>query len=333
MMNKRGAGGLKAWHIFVALGLIVVFVFGGIYANNVGWLGGDQQTGVTKTGDTVKNTDTQTVSSGCAQNPSVTTAITDGITGASISPTVTGNYILTDLSDQVRKLGTTAPTERGTVDAIFNTSNYISTIVNDYKVGCNAQSIPVKMNANASATVSIYNNAGTAVLAENVTNETVSAAGGSYNWKYHFVGVSQKSTGKQLLVVELGNSSNLQSVSMSGAQSVPVPGGYNPLKTIGSVGKAYAFLLPSMDDGAIADFNLQVQSNPNTYVTGYVYNTIYQIQPFINVDGSFNMADGSTSADGSTNPSYLAFDSLNAVKYHDVQTKIFGIGNKAFTSF
>jgi len=241
-------------------------------------------------------------SAGCPVNPTVVSAVTDTLTpGTSI--TTTNSYRINGVYT-----GTTAPTTVGTADILFNASGYIANIKTGVPINCNANLVTNNLYARANATLTYYSTNGLNSLTLSTINETVMSAGGSYNWKIHLQGTDKKSTGKQLFVVELSVPANVSSVSMSnGAQEVAVPNGYARQLTNSY---AKAFLLPAVVGNTAVDYNLAVAASTSTIVSGLVYTTIYNVEPFVETDGSFSDIGA-------------AFNSVNTAKWADRQTKNF----------
>lgn len=240
-------------------------------------------------------------SGSCQIAPSIAAAVVDANNlGTAITPTA--NYRINGVFT-----GTTAPTYAGTADIMWNTSGYLNTIKSGVNVGCGANQVTGQMKAYTNSTLTYYSNDGLTKLVLNTANETVAAAGGSYNWKLHMQGVDKKSTGKQLLIVELSVPANVSSVALSGGSEVAVPNGYSKQATNGYV---KAFLLPSIDGNVAVDYNLQVAAASAKLVQGTVYTSILSVEPFVETDGTFS-------------DSGLAYNSLNVAKFHDSQTKNF----------
>lgn len=285
-MGKENQTKVIAFGVLIVVGILVYAVF---FKPQTTIVNNNPVPGVGNTGVTQ-----------CAIAPSIVSSVTDALSpGTAVTTTnyYRNNGIYT---------GTTAPTYASTSDILFTASNYLSVIKSGVALGCGANQVSGSMYALANASLTYYGDNG--LIALSVTqNETVKAAGTAYNWKLHFQGTDKKSTGKQLFIVELSVPGNVSSVSMSGAEVVAVPNGYTRQATNGY---AAAFLLPAITGTVPQDFFLTAQSATGKVISGTVYTTIYSVQPFVEVDGTF-------SDEGK------AFDSLNAAKSATSQTKNF----------
>jgi len=243
----------------------------------------------------------------CPVNPSVVTAFYDTLNpGTAISGTV--NYRLNGAY-----LGTTSPTTSGTADMLISNASYISAIKSGVAISCNSNLVTGSLLALTNATLTYYSDTGLVALVQSTANETVKGAGSAYNWRLHFQGVDKKSTGKQLLIVELSVPANVSNVVLTpqglapSAQVVAVPNGYTRQATNGY---AVAFLIPAVTGANAVDYTLSAQSASSKVITGQVYTTILNVQPFVETDGTFSDVGN-------------AYDSLNTAKFATSQTKNF----------
>jgi len=303
----------KATNPYLILFLAVILSVGGVWflaSNGYINLGTQQQLTQTKTcpdGTIVASGAVCPApgGGGCEVNPSVVLTVTDALQpGTSVS--ASGFYRLNGVYT-----GSTSPTTKGTADILISAAEYVNTTLTGQVINCGSNQIAASLYSQASATDSIYNNAGTAVLTNAATgganNETVGSTGGQYNWKYHLVGTDKKSTGPMLLVVDLQAAvANVSSVSLTPLTGSPsatalgsVPSGY---VTQTSGGYSKAFLIPAIIGASSADYNLQVQAATGYLVSQKVYTRLYDLAPFVETDGSFN-------------PGNNAFDSIGAAKY------------------
>lgn len=238
----------------------------------------------------------------CPIAPSVTYSITDALNGGT-AVTPTSYY-----RNNGAYSGTTAPTFSGTTDILLTSANYLNKVHSNVPLTCGANQIVDNMYAVANASLTYYTDNGLASLSI-TQNETVKSVGSAYNWKVKMTGTDKKSTGKQLMVVELSVKQNVSSVTLSGngVQAIAVPQGYSGQISNGFVA---AFLVPAINGAYPVEYNLNVQSASGKTVVGNVYTTIYNVQPFVETDGTFS-------------DSGLAFDSLSTAKYATTQTKNF----------
>ena len=237
----------------------------------------------------------------CAINPSIVSAFTDTLSPGT-AVTVTNYY----RSNGVYT-GTTAPTYQGTADVLATAAGYVNTIVSGVPINCGANQLTGSMFSLANASLTYYSDNGLLSLNSVTQNETVKAAGTAYNWKLHLQGVDKKSTGKMLLIVELSVPANVSSVTLSGGQVVAVPNGYTRQATNGY---AAAFLIPAVTGTVPVDYYLTAQAASSKVIQGTVYTSIFNVQPFVETDGTFSDVGN-------------AWDSLNTAKSATSQTKNF----------
>jgi len=240
-------------------------------------------------------------SAGCNIAPSVVNAITDTSTPGT-SVTATNSYRMNGVYT-----GATAPTSVGTADILFNSSGYLNKIKAGNAIGCGANLIVDNMLAYTNATLTIYSDNGLTALADGTVNESVKVAGGSYNWKLHLQGVDKKSTGKQLVIIETSVPANVSSITMNAGTNVAVPNGYTRQLTNGF---AVAYLLPALTGNVAQDVNIAATAATAKILQGRVEITVISVEPFVETDGTFS-------------DSGLAYNSLNAAKFHDSQTTDF----------
>jgi hypothetical protein len=178
---------------------------------------------------------------------------------------------------------------------IADNTSYIAREFTYGPVDCGAQNVPVDLyaTANNSVSVKVYNDAGTDVLTNaasgaTTTNETAFSSGGSKTWRIHIEGSNLQSTGNQMLYVELPTNSavNVSTVTLNGANPLASTSTYisatntNPYKV--------AFEIPSLENGATADYYLKVKlTNGKILTTGAVYFKLFEEQPFVDTDGKF----------------------------------------------
>jgi len=281
----------KQWIWFVAIAVGIILIANGTI--NLGGLFGDK--------DVVPPVIPG--SEGCNIVPSVTQSLTDKLTPGTA---------ITESSSEWRLngayLGTTEPSSVGTVDVIFiNNTGYLSELVTGFQTECGAKPLIATMYANTSASLTYYSDNGLSALTWQTSNETAKAAALTYNWNLHFQGVDKKATGKQMFIVELSVPANVSSATLGGLTPITVPNGYSRQLTNGYVS---AWILPSIVGNTAVDYNLAVTAATAKVIDGNVYTTIYNMQPFVETDGTFNAGD-------------KAFNSLNTAKYGSSHTKNF----------
>lgn len=284
--------------IGAAIGLVIVAILG--YAAYTGQLKIPSFTGQGIT--TINNN--QPATNGCAINPSIVYALTDALTPGTALTGGTNYYRLNGVY-----AGSTAPTTPGTVDVLLTNTSYIAKIHTGFPLNCGSNLFTDSLYLLTNATQTIFANYNPAVILTNTAaggayNETVAAAGVGYNWRFHQQGVPLKSTGTEMIVIELSALANVTGISISGATPITVPNGYTRQLTNGYVA---AFILPAVTGNVATDNNIAITAATSKIVTGAVYTTTYSIQPFVDTDGTFNSG---------TSP----YDSVNTAKYATYQT-------------
>ena len=304
MKDKNGK--VKPMNLLIGSLVVVALVIGIGYALNM--------FGVVKIGpQSVAPTGNPAIDHGgstpaqCALAPSLVNVVTDALTpGTAISATPS-------FRDASGYLGTTAPTYADNVDILYNATGYLSVVDKGNVLTCGANKNVATMYALTNATLTYYSDTGLVALVQSTANETTKGAGAAYNWRLHFQGVDKKSTGKQLLIVEVSVPANVSNVVLTPqglaapVQVVAVPNGY---ARQGTNSYAAAFLIGPLTGANAVDYTLTAQSASAKVITGQVYTTLYSVQPFVDIDGTFS-------------DSGLAFDGLNAAKWATSQTKNF----------
>lgn len=295
MKNKKAAVG-PGIIVFAIIGLLLLGIIGyGIFtlANkpvNVNIQGGDDNTpigGNCETYTALAVTATDALNLGTAIGGLTVSYAKNGVYVGTTSPTVTGG-------DDISFIAGNATT----IDEIFPAV--------EIKCGPNPKEITLKTYGNGTIRIAPDTLSGTGQYLTNAAaggaaNETKTAAGDSRNWEITFKGNDKKTTGKQLVIVELSSPSNVSSLSMSGATEVPVPNGYTRQLTNGYV---EAFEIPAVEGNSVATYNLAVTASTSTIIQGAVYTSWYAEQAFVDTDGSFKVG---------------AFDALNTAKWQDRQ--------------
>ena len=252
----------------------------------------------------------------CGQNPSVVSTATNALQSGSSLVTTGTVYRVNGVYQ-----GTTSPTVKGSVDAMFILTGYLNTIKSQ-SIGCGSNPIQTSQYAAATPTVTILGQVSGVTLVNSTTgvagnNETKGGAGASYNDRIHFVGTNLNSTGQMLVIVDYANATSaIASASLTPISGAPyatplaaIPKGYASLT---SGGAQYAFLIPAIVGANTADYNLQTQAASSSVVAGAVRISLYSLQPFVETDGTFN-------------PGTTAWDSVGTAKYAVVQNAVFYI--------
>ena len=322
-MRKINKQGSTNWVLPTILFVLVI----GLFA--IGYVAVKQQTYAPDAKDTTNPNTGATIPTGpdCGNNPAVSYAFSDALQPGTTIAAGGNNFVdASTLSPTLQKLpGVTvsllgaAPTFQvgQSVIPIVNATGYIREIQSPYQIVCGNQQLKGDLYAYGNGTISIYNNARTAVLTNSATCTIIneSASTSSLNEEVDITGNTYKSTSTMLVVVEVGTKTNVSSVTLSGANayagnvaSAAVPAGYSNTLTNPYVA---AFEVPPITAGVKAIYNLNIAAANGNTIQGAVYTTWYAEQ------GSVDSITGV--------PFTGAFDSNNVAKYIDKQTSNFCI--------
>lgn len=259
-------------------------------------------------------TTTDNSGNGCSVNPSwVATGIDALVRNSNVTPS-TYSYVV----DGVYK-GTSysTPIRNAQVQTLADATGYLADVkTNTVICGPNPQSFELKNYVNASVTV--YNDAGTAVLTNAITgganNET--SISSSKTWRVRFLGTPQKSTSKIFWVVEMPASSaanmtsNGLTLNCAGSNVASIP---NAVGATNANSYRAAWEIPELSDGKSVDCYLTASViGGKTIASAGVYNTFYAEQAFIDTNGQV-VSNGIYDANGNA-------------KYQDKYTYNFYIG-------
>lgn len=239
----------------------------------------------------------EVVNKDCQTNPTLTitgadaadkgTAVTLGAINGKI------NGVETTISS-----GTTSTAKDASLELLLNASGYIDTIVTGEKVnGCTPFNKEFLLKPYQALTVSVKNDADTAVLTDNAAggaqNETAMTAGSSKTWTLELTGNDKKYSGDMVYVVELGDATNVSSISVTDANgNAMVRLGEVPSVTTVSGTNQYraAFELPEKyGTGKVTYFVTPTLKSGKTLSAAAVYSTIYVKQAFKDTDGSYKV--------------------------------------------
>ena len=285
-MNKKGAAGMSSgmkvgvWVIGICLVAILAFLAYGF--SQTSYTGGQ------------KEIITEVVSAGgCNIASSIALSATDALNGGT-PVTVGAQARVNDQYIGFVTLSSKTFSKGDKVELLLNASDYIDTIVKIDEMACGSNSLGAKLYATDDMTLSIKNDAGTAVLTDaaagGAVNETAVAAGGSKTWEVEFQGKDKKSSGNLIFVTELGSTANISSVTMSnalGAEVTALDAVPTGLTESGSNLGRYAFAISAFNNAVKVKYYLTVAMNEGKIIAGAVYNTAYSEQSFKNDDGSF----------------------------------------------
>lgn len=203
-----------------------------------------------------------------------------------------------------------------TLELMINASNYIDKTLDDVTLICGVNSDTAEMYATSTNTFRIFNT-NQVIVTDNIlggaTNQSASA--NPINMQLFIDSTTKESTGDLIIVVESTNTTEINSITLSGNGAVPtdVPELYSP-NSGGSIYKA--FEVPQLLDGISNSYTLTFEPESGiTMGTGAnnVYVTAYSKQAFIDTDGSYQVG-GVEDDDGTT-------------KYEDTWDYDFSIGN------
>jgi len=256
-----------------------------------------------------------TVGGGCNQNPSLRI---NGMNALTPNANVTPTTYYYRVNDAYIGTGYATPILNDKVDLIGDLAGYLAA-EGTKTIACGPNALDMQLYQFGNATISIYTDAGTAILSNNIgadvglVNETqITLAGGTKNWKVHIVSQSKRSTGKMLMVVEFPPLSNANisssSVSFSGLPAVTIPAG---VSTTGTSPFRIAFEIPELKDGEVRDYNLQMSTLSGKALDGMVKIIFFHEQLYVDTDGQFKTG---------------TYDSLGNAVYQDFQNYDFGIG-------
>jgi len=191
---------------------------------------------------------------------------------------------------------------------LLNATGYIDKVVSLDKVLCGSNIISTELYATSAPTIRIKNtddNFMTDSATGGAVNQSALSAGSTNIFTVELSGVDKQSTGEMVVIVELGSSANVSSITLSKAgvpmQTVDVPRVYT--KTIAD-GKVVAFKVPAVTGAVKEMYSLGVTLASGKVIGGATYFTVYGIQAFADTDGSFK--SGVEDADGTDKSTYNA---------------------------
>lgn len=261
----------QMWTVALALVAIVLVVAG----FSTGWFGlsTTQGGGAGSTG-----------SGACDVAPSLDLS---SVNALERSTSVTTGYqaIINDNPAQSVSDGDTMP-NGATVQLFANASDYLNTIDEKFTVDCGVNQRVIELLATDSMTLEIL---------EDSTTLTDSASGGASNFSnvgvggvdtftLKITGKDKKATGDLIYVIEMGDNSNVSSVTMSGATEVSVPEFYS--ETLSSP-EVVAFKIPGFTGAVENEYKVTFALKSGKDISGAVYTTVYSEQAFVEDDGTF----------------------------------------------
>jgi len=309
-MNKKGATSIVM--VLIALGIFAV-------AGGLIYLGVTQTAYTGSTGDAAV---ASVVATGdCNTDPYIQLNAFDAkqagtAVGVNVSAIVNGEYIgLITLGSS----GTTfSPGDKVLLQ--LNATNHLNQNLEEIELGCGENRITTKIYATDSMNISMINDEGTDALGMQGTvangNQTLKAAGESYNLVVQITGKANQKSGDLIYIVELASRTNVSEVKLSkgGAElpEVDLPKGIAD-----SAAGLYriAFEIPSIEGAVKESYLLTLTPTATSTLPAAVYTTTYSKQAFTSDEGTFE---------------YGIEDNDGDLQYEDANHFDFSIGDSAF---
>lgn len=277
MKNKSGK--TSVWLVLGAIAIIAIAVFYiyGTVKNET--LPGGISSGTASSGGIA----------GCSQNPAITPVYSDALTGLSLSSSILNakdtktNALLGPIS-VASGIMTPSIAAGTTITPLVNASGYLNQVQSNYQVTCGAQNTQGTLYQFQNETVTIYNNAGTGTIGGLIgTTGNDTAFTTQANNKIRLVGNTYRSSGRMFVIYEISTVANVSSVTL--ATSAPgitvntasVPNCYTNNLTGTPYRAAWEITTP-LNNGALADFNLQTNSANGNNVGGLASLTVFNEQ-------------------------------------------------------
>jgi len=284
MKNKRGQ--VMVWLVVV---LLLVAVVGG------GALWMNTRESAVQTPST-SGTGTQ------GQNPAISLAFNDALTGASITA-IADNYRNKETG---RLIGKSPTFVSGmTVIPLVNASGYVATVQPDYKVVDGNQQITGELYSFVNASVTVFNNLDTGAIGGtmgSVGNDTATTS--TINNRIKLSGTSDKSTSRQFVVFEISNTTTMSSVNLIGVSgsapvgsvaSVSVPNCYT--NNLTGTPFRQAWEIPAVIDGADAEYKIQSASASSKAISGQATLVIYSERDGVDTKNGAYLTSGICDSD------------------------------------
>jgi len=230
------------------------------------------------------NTPGATGPAGCNTDPSISFSTVDKLSkSTSLSPAVSaivnGVYVGNGSSYSY--------SAGDKVDFLFSLTSYIDNTLKGVVIECGPNAVANEMYSTDSYTYRIKNDDGdfmTAAAAGGATNQTLLTAGETVIFDVEISGTDKESTGKMIMVVELGSSANISSITLSDATKASVPSFYTT--TTAGVQTA-AFEIPAIVGANKKTYSLSVALVSGKLLSGAVYTDLYTVQDLVDTDGAF----------------------------------------------
>lgn len=182
------------------------------------------------------------------------------------------------------------------VELFASKANFIDKKLGSFTMSCGTNIVTDTMYATSTNAFRIFNT-NNQLLTDSVdggTNQTKSAS--PINLEVKIDSTVDESTGDLLIVVEATNTTQVDSISLSGSGATP--GSVPEFYTVAGAGSiAKAFNVPEILDGDTKSYTLTISPETGETIDGtVVYVTAYSKQGFVDTDGSFNI--GVEDADG-----------------------------------
>lgn len=289
-MNRKGATGTG---VAIVVGLLLLAVFGGAitYFSYKQTASAEQVAQTTVVGGTDCNT-----------APTITVSAVDALQKGT---TVTKSSTARVNGEYVGSIPSTLKAG-DKVELKLNASNYIDSIVPEFKVGCGNNLVNTQMFATDAVTLKLKDDATTLTdtAVGGANNMSALGLGGTDTVKVVFTGIDKKSSGDLVYVVEMGSNANVSDISMydltgKSLDEVDVPSFY--VNTLASPAKQ-AFIVPAVVGAKEIEYKLTYTAKSGKDIRNAVYTTAYSEQAFVDTDGTFKVG---------------VEDSLGNTKYED----------------
>jgi len=239
---------------------------------------------ITQTGtDTPQKTD-------CEQAPKLSLSVVDAINrGSNISVSdvelrLNGQYVGQFSSSREFQIG-------DNVELLLEKANYIADELPSITIdSCGTKTINGELYATSENSFRIFNtnnNLLTDDASGGATNQTKLTASGSFEVKID--STTDESTGDLVIVIEAGNTSQVDDLVLSGfpgVKKVDVPEFYS---NVGANAIQRAYQIDALKDGATESGTLKIVPEASATIEDCaVYVTAYSIQGFVDTDGSFD---------------------------------------------
>ncbi len=236
----------------------------------------------------------------CETAPTIVPSIINTLTGASVTPSysakVNGGNNISVTS------GTTTFIKGDNVELMLSAGNYINKVIKMNNLKCGVNRVDGDIYATSTNTFRIFNTGNNlltdALCTGSATNQSSSAS--PISLLVYIDSTTDESTGDLVVVVESTNTTEVDSISLTGEGATPtdVPEFYS-VAGAGSIAKA--FDVPELLDGESKSYTLTISPESGETIgtnENSIYVTAYSKQGFLEKDGSYQV--GVENEDGDT---------------------------------